>query len=76
VIHLKLNEIRKTHRDVFERCEKHAAAPYSARFDFRARHCLVAEQYYAKVISLPMYPGPAEWCHDQVISALREELNR
>lgn len=81
VIRLKLNEIHKTHREVFD--ELRAAGigvnlhyipvhlqPYYERLGFSAGCCPVAEQYYSEVISLPMYPGLTEELQGEVVTAL------
>lgn len=81
VIRLKMNEIRKTHREVFEALRAAGIGvnlhyipvhrqPYYERLGFRAGHCPVAEQYYSEAISLPMYPGLTEGQQDEVVAAL------
>jgi dTDP-4-amino-4,6-dideoxygalactose transaminase len=85
VIRLKLDEIRKTHSEVFETLRAARIGvnlhyipvyrqPYYERMGFRPGHCPVAEQYYAETISLPMYPGLTESEQDQVVAALKEAL--
>jgi len=85
VIRLKLAEIRKSHREVFEALRAagvgvnvHYAPvyrqPYYERMDFKAGHCPEAERYYAEAISLPMYPGLTDRQQDRVVSALRAAL--
>lgn len=81
VIRLKLAEIGKTHRKVFEALRAAGIGvnlhyipvhmqPYYEGLGFRARHCPEAERYYAEAISLPMYPGLTLVQQDQVVSAL------
>ena len=81
VIRLKLNEIRKTHREVFELLRETGIGvnlhyipvyrqPYYEGLGFKAGHCPVAEQYYTEAISLPMYPGLTEVQQDKVMAAL------
>ena len=81
VIRLKLNEIRKTHREVFESLRAAGVGvnlhyipvyrqPYYEGLGFRAAHCPEAERYYAEAISLPMYPGLNEEQQHQVVHAL------
>ncbi len=81
VIRLKLGEIRRTHREVFEALRESGIGvnlhyipvhrqPYYEGLGFRAGHCPMAEQYYAEAISLPMYPGLTITQQDQVINAL------
>lgn len=81
VIRLKLAEIGKTHRQVFEVfCAANIGVnlhyipvhrqPYYERLGFKAGHCPEAEQYYAEAISLPMYPGLTEAQQNKVIEVL------
>jgi len=83
VIRLKLNEIRKTHREVFEAMRAASIGvnlhyipvyrqPYYERLGFKSGHCLEAETYYSEAISLPMYSALTEAQQDQVMTALRE----
>ncbi len=81
LIRLKLGEISKTHRQVYE--AMHAAGilvnlhyipvyrqPYYEQMGFRAGYCQQAERYYAEALSLPMYPGLTEALQDSVVAAL------
>ena len=81
VIRFKLNEIRKTHRELFESIRAAGIGvnlhyipvyrqPYYERLGFRSGYCAVAEQYYAEAISLPMYSSLTEEQQDQVVAAL------
>lgn len=83
VIRLKLNEIRKTHREVYDLLRAADVGvnlhyipvyrqPYYEGLGFRAGHCPEAERYYAEAISLPMYPGLSEEQQHQVVHALRQ----
>jgi dTDP-4-amino-4,6-dideoxygalactose transaminase len=83
VIRLKLNEIRKTHREVFEAMRAASIGvnlhyipvyrqPYYERLGFKPGHCSQAETYYSEAISLPMYSALTEAQQDQVTTALRE----
>lgn len=83
VIRLKLDEIGKTHRQVFEALRTAGIGvnlhyipvyrqPYYSELGFKAGLCPEAEQYYAEAISLPMYPSLKEAQQEQVVSALRE----
>ncbi len=82
VIRLKLDEINKTHRQVYETL--HAAGilvnlhyipvyrqPYYANLGFEVGYCPEAEHYYAEAISIPIYPGLTDAQQDQVVIALR-----
>lgn len=86
VIRLKIEEIGKKHRQVFE--ELRAAGigvnlhyipvcrqPYYEKLGFRAGCCPEAERYYAEATSLPMYPGLTEVQQDQVVAAFREAIS-
>jgi UDP-4-amino-4,6-dideoxy-N-acetyl-beta-L-altrosamine transaminase len=86
VIRLRLNEISKTHREVFEilRAEDLSVnlhyipvyrQPYYERLGFKAGHCPEAERYYAEAISIPLYPGLTEIQQNQVLTALRKAVS-
>jgi UDP-4-amino-4,6-dideoxy-N-acetyl-beta-L-altrosamine transaminase len=81
VIRLKLGEIEKTHRQVYDALRAADILvnlhyipvyrqPYYEQMGFKAGYCPEAEQYHAEVISLPMYPGLSEAQQDQVVAAL------
>ena len=85
VIRLKLDEISKTQRQVYDTL--HAAGilvnlhyipvyrqPYYERMGFSAGYCPQAEQYYSEAISIPMYPGLTEGQQDQVVATIREAI--
>ena len=85
VIRLKLAEISKTHREVFEALRTaHIGVnlhyipvhmqPYYERLGFQAGHCPEAERYYAEAMSFPMYPELTLAQQDQVISALHKVI--
>jgi dTDP-4-amino-4,6-dideoxygalactose transaminase len=82
VIRLKLNGIRKTHREVFVSLREAGIGvnlhyipvyrqPYYEHLGFKSGHCSEAERYYGEAISLPMYPGLTEAQQDEVVDALR-----
>lgn len=86
VIRLKLAEIDKAHREVFEALRAAGIGvnlhyipvyrqPYYEQLGFKAGHCPEAEQYYAEAISLPMYPALTEAQQGRVVAALREVAN-
>ena len=86
VIRLKLSEIGKTHREVFEALRAAGIGvnlhyipaymqPYYERLGFKAGYCPEAEQYYSEAISLPMYPGLTEVQQAQVISIVTEVVH-
>lgn len=87
VIRLKLTEIGKTHRQVFEALRTAGIGvnlhyipvhrqPYYEGLGFKSGHCPEAEQYYAEAISLPMYPGLTEVQQDKVTEALRQATTK
>ncbi len=82
VIRLKLAEIGKTHRQVYEAlCAEGIMVnvhyipvyrhPYYENMGFRKGYCPKAEQYYSEVISLPMFPMLTAEQQDRVVSKLR-----
>ena len=86
VIRLKLDEISKTHRGVYEMLRAAGVLvnlhyipvyrqPYYEQMGFSAGYCTEAEQYYSEAISLPMYPGLTEQQQDYVVSALNNALS-
>jgi UDP-4-amino-4,6-dideoxy-N-acetyl-beta-L-altrosamine transaminase len=85
VIRLKLAEIGKTHRQVFEALREFDIGvnlhyipvyhqPYYQSLGFKTDYCLEAEQYYAEAISLPMYPGLTEAQQELVVTALYKSI--
>jgi UDP-4-amino-4,6-dideoxy-N-acetyl-beta-L-altrosamine transaminase len=82
VIRLKLDKIKKTHRQVYEALRASGILvnlhyipvyrqPHYANFGFEAGYCPEAEQYYAEAVSIPIYPGLTETEQDQVVAALK-----
>ena len=87
VISLKLGEISKTQRQVYEALRAAGILvnlhyipvyrqPYYEQMGFLAEYCPHAERYYSEAISIPMYPGLTEAQQDQVMSALREATSK
>lgn len=85
VIRLKLDQIDRTHREVFEALREQGIGvnlhyipvhtqPYYQRMGFKAGDFPEAERYYAEAISLPMYPTMTTAQQDQVITALSKAL--
>jgi UDP-4-amino-4,6-dideoxy-N-acetyl-beta-L-altrosamine transaminase len=85
VIRLKLNEINKTQRQVYNAF--YAAEigvnvhyipvyrqPYYEQMGFNMGYCPQAEQYYSEAISIPMYPGLTINQQDFVVQTLRLAL--
>lgn len=86
VIRLKLGEINRTHRQVYESLRTDGVLvnlhyipvyrqPYYEKMGFAAGYCPQAEQYYSEAISLPMYPGLTELEQDRVQAALRKAVD-
>jgi len=82
-IRLKLGEINKTHRRVYEGLRAEGILvnlhyipvyrqPYYEKMGFRKGYCPEAEQYYSEVISIPMFPGLTHRQQDHVVAALKE----
>lgn len=85
VIRLQLDNIAKTHREVFELLREQGIGvnlhyipvytqPYYQRMGFKPDDYPEAERYYSEAISLPMYPAMSEALQDQVITALQRAL--
>lgn len=85
VIRLKLGEIDRTQRQVYDAL--HASGvlvnlhyipvyrqPYYEKMGFIAGYCPHAESYYSQAISLPLYPGLTQSQQDQVVVAVREAV--
>jgi UDP-4-amino-4,6-dideoxy-N-acetyl-beta-L-altrosamine transaminase len=86
VVRLKLNEIHKSHREVFEALRAACIGvnlhyipvyrqPYYERFGFKSGHCLEAEYYYAEAISLPMYSGLTDMQQATVVGAIVKAIS-
>ena len=87
VIRLKLDEINKTHREVFESLRATGIGvnlhyipvylqPYYKKLGFSAGYCSEAERYYGEAISLPIYSELTIVGQDSVLSALRVSLSQ
>ncbi len=85
VIRLKLDQIKKTHREVFEELRREEITvnlhyipvhtqPYYQKLGFKWGDFPDAEQYYRETISLPMYFGLKDEEQNYVVSKLREIL--
>jgi UDP-4-amino-4,6-dideoxy-N-acetyl-beta-L-altrosamine transaminase len=83
VVRLKLKEIRRSHREVFEAMRRLGIGvnlhyipvyrqPYYAKLGVNQADCAEAERYYAEAITLPLYPALSEKQQDRVVEALRE----
>ncbi len=83
VIRLKLSQINKTHRQVFEELRRAGIGvnlhyipvhtqPYYQQFGFKWGDFPEAEKYYGEAISLPLYYGLTEGDQNRVIRCLQE----
>jgi UDP-4-amino-4,6-dideoxy-N-acetyl-beta-L-altrosamine transaminase len=85
VVRLKLNEIKKTQRQVYDAL--HASRilvnvhyipvylqPYYQNMGFQPGYCAQAEKYYSEAISIPLYPGLNTTMQDKVLSELADAL--
>ncbi|MDD2467322.1 MAG: UDP-4-amino-4,6-dideoxy-N-acetyl-beta-L-altrosamine transaminase [Desulfobulbus sp.] len=85
VIRLQLEQITKSHRQVFEELRSASilvnlhyipvhTQPYYTQRGFKIGDFPEAEQYYKEAISLPLFYGLSDSNQDRVIKALREAL--
>jgi UDP-4-amino-4,6-dideoxy-N-acetyl-beta-L-altrosamine transaminase len=85
VIRLKLDEINKTQRQVYDALVKEKILvnlhyipvyrqPYYEQFGFSAGYCQQAEKYYSEAISIPMYPGLTESQQDRIVMVISKTL--
>jgi len=85
-IRLQLDEIGKTHNEVFELLRKAGIGvnlhyipmyrhPYYEKMGFKTGYCVEAEKYYDEAISLPMYPALSEAQQNQVVDMLQEAID-
>lgn len=83
VVRLKLDDIRKTHRQVFEDLRSSGVGvnlhyipvyrhPYYAQFGLDPSSFPESERYYAEAISLPMYPALNDEQQDRVVNVLKD----
>lgn len=86
VIRLKLNQIKKTQRQVFEALRKAGIGvnihyipvhlqPHYQKMGFKKGTFPESERYYAEAISLPIYYGLSEEDQDKVIATLRQVIS-
>jgi UDP-4-amino-4,6-dideoxy-N-acetyl-beta-L-altrosamine transaminase len=87
VLRLRLKEMNKTHREVFEGMRAAGIGvnlhyipvyqqPYYAQMGFKAGYCPEAERYYSEAISLPMYPALTDAQQDKVVAALEQVIRK
>lgn len=86
VVRLKLEQIGKSHREVFESLREQGIGvnlhyipvhtqPYYQRMGFKQGDFPEAERYYAEAISLPMFQTMTERQQDEVIAALHKAID-
>jgi UDP-4-amino-4,6-dideoxy-N-acetyl-beta-L-altrosamine transaminase len=82
VVRLRLDQVRSTHRQVFESLREQGIGvnlhyipvhtqPYYQRMGFKWGDFPEAERYYQEAISLPMFPAMSEAQQDRVVSTLQ-----
>jgi len=85
VIRLKIDAIRRTHREIFEDLRNNGIGvnlhympvhlqPYYRDLGFGPGLCPEAERHGQEAISLPLYPGLTDAQQDKVVSALKVAL--
>jgi UDP-4-amino-4,6-dideoxy-N-acetyl-beta-L-altrosamine transaminase len=85
VVRLKLDQITKTHREVFEALREQGIGvnlhyipvhtqPHYQRMGFKPNDFPESQSYYAQAISLPMYQTLTEDQQDQVVAVLQSVL--
>lgn len=85
VIRLRLDQIARTHRQVFESLQGQGIGvnlhyipvhrqPYYQQMGFQAGDFPEAERYYTEAISLPLFPAMTEQQQNEVVAALTKAL--
>ncbi|MHB8820167.1 MAG: UDP-4-amino-4,6-dideoxy-N-acetyl-beta-L-altrosamine transaminase [Pseudomonadaceae bacterium] len=85
VIRLHLDQIKKTHREVFEGLRANGIIvnlhyipvhlqPYYQRLGFKVGQFPEAERFYAEAISLPMYATLSDEQQDKVVGAISQVI--
>jgi UDP-4-amino-4,6-dideoxy-N-acetyl-beta-L-altrosamine transaminase len=85
VIRLKLSEVRKSHRQVYDAMRAKNILvnlhyipvyrqPYYESLGFKSGYCEQAEKYYSEVLSIPIFFGLSHEQQKYVISSLEEIL--
>ena len=85
VIRLKLGEMNKTHRQVYDALQGACInvnlhyipvyrQPYYEAMGFEMGYCPEAEQYHQQALSIPLYPALTDTEHAMVIGILHETL--
>lgn len=83
VVRLRLSDIGKSHREVFEALRRAGIGvnlhyipvyrqPYYERIGYKRTDFPEGERYYAEAMSLPMYPALTDEQQDYVVNALKD----
>ena len=86
IIRLKLDEIKKTHRQVYEALRASGILvnlhyipvyrqPYYEMMGFKLGYCAQAELFYSEVISIPMYPGFTDEQQNYVVAEIEKAIS-
>ena len=86
IIRLKLDEIKKTHRQVYEALRAAGILvnlhyipvyrqPYYEMMGFKLGYCAQAELFYSEVISIPMYPGFTDEQQNYVVAEIEKAIS-
>ena len=86
LIRLKLDEIKKTHRQVYEALRASGILvnlhyipvyrqPYYEMMGFKLGYCAQAELFYSEVISIPMYPGFTDEQQNYVVAEIEKAIS-
>lgn len=87
VIRLKVDQINKTHREVFDAMRAAGIGvnlhyipvhrqPYYERMGFKQGQFPEAEKYYTEAITLPMYPGLTQAQQNEVVTVLSKAISK
>ena len=87
IIRLKLNEIKKSHKTIFEELRHEGLGvnlhyipvyrhPFYKKQGFKAQHFPEAEKYYEEAISIPIYFGLSDEQQGEVINIITKVLNK
>lgn len=85
IIKLKLTNLTKSHKQVFEELREEGVGvnlhyipiykqPYYQDNGFKETHCELAENYYARAISIPIYHGMTQSDQQTVVKTLEKVL--
>tara|TARA_Y100001001_G_scaffold4669_1_gene4870 strand:+ start:7705 stop:8862 length:1158 start_codon:yes stop_codon:yes gene_type:complete len=86
VMRLKCDEIKPTHRQVFESLREQGVGvnlhyipvhtqPYYQNLGFKPKQFTEAEAYYAEAISLPLFPGMTQEEQNYVLESVRKAIS-